>query len=625
MAIITISNTGGNWNDTATWIGGVVPTSADDVIATVLSGPLNLNTTAVAKSVDFTNYVNTLSLTSGTLSIAGNLTFSTGMTITGTSVTFAFNANATWTSNGKTWTGNYIINTSTLTITLADNAIIGGNITHSSSGGVHTFNGFTLSVNGNITASSGRTFTGTTKYIFSTTTTQTITVSGTFQSDIDINASGTVTFGTFNYNTGTLTYITGTVDTTGSTLNLSNAGTPTLATNGISWNNITISTGTIVTLTNALDVNGTFTYGSGGSGVTLNGSTATFAGNITASGTSDGGSTLSGTTNIIIDGTGTWSHDSTFNATITNNLTINTAGTLTLGSKVGYNTGTLTYIAGTVVTSGSTLTIAGSAILNLGLMPTPLNNLTTSGASPTITLLSDLYVIGTVTLSSSGTPVWTGNTLYIGGNLTHSTNSTQTGTTTFVMNGTGTWASTSINCIIRNNFTINTTGKITFGALIVYNTGTFTYLSGKVVVPKNSIMYVSGSTTFINCHKINFDIVQFNQNNIITMNEFFSGSPNKPVTVRSINLLNYNVTFQNGYEKIAKFVKVSNLTLTNTAASRGSLLILNNKGKYFRGSNNTGNIRYTNTKPNGIAKGDPTVPNQMTAPIGGYVSDPVFN
>jgi hypothetical protein len=109
------------------------------------------------------------------------------------------------------------------------------------------------------------------------------------------------------------------------------------------------------------------------------------------------------------------------------------------------------------------------------------------------------------------------------------------------------------------------------------------------------------------------------------MNEFFSGSPNKPVKVISSALANYNITFQNGYEKIAKFVKISNLTLTNTAASRGSLLILNNKGKYFRGSNNIGNIRYTNTTPNGIAKGDPTVPNQMTAPIGGYLSDPVFN
>ena len=539
MAIITISDTGGNWNSVATWVGGVVPTITDDVVATATSGPLTLNiSTAVAKSVNFTNYVNTLSLTTtnGALNIAGNLTLSAGMTVTGTAGTFAFNASATWTSNGKTWTGNYIINIAALTITLADAAVIDGNVTHASGGTTHTINGFTLNVNGNLTASSGRIFTGTTKYIFSTTTTQTITVSGTFQSDIDINASGTVTFGTFNYNTGTLTYITGTVVTTGSTLNLSNAGTPTLATNGISWNNITISTGTTVTLTNALNVTGIFTYGSGGTPVTLNGSTATFSGDIIASGINDNGSILSGTTNIIIDGTGTWSHSSTFIATITNNLTINTTGTLTLGARVGYNTGTLTYTSGDVVTSGSTLTIAGSATLDLGLMPTALNNLTTSGASPTITLLSDLYVSGTLTLTSTVTPVWTGNTLYIGGNLIHQTNSVHSGTTAFVMNGTGTYSSTSINCVIRNNFTINTTGKITFGALITYNTGTFTYLSGKVVVPKNSLFLITSSATLINCHKINFETVRITAGGTVTMNEFFSGSPNKPVIVISHSL-----------------------------------------------------------------------------------------
>jgi len=743
MAIITISNTGGNWNNTATWIGGVVPTSADDVIATVLSGPLTINVSSAAKSVDFTNYVNTLTMTA-LLTVSGNVTLVTAMTIVG-AAGLAVAATSTLTSNGKIWpnditlssftytfadvwtiTGTVSCSTSAVPVIDGSTINVGGSVSFGSnsvtgtativmngtgtlSGGTNTAirlnitfdtagtitignfyfggatltyvtgtmvisgslslgqfggtiintsgmtwasigfatsatvtitsnlncsgnvagNGITLNglfdfnIGGSFTINSGG-FSGTTSIVLNGT--GTLSGTGILRNNLTINTAGTITIsGTVGYNTGTLTYTAGIVDTTGSTLSLSNVGTPTLATNGISWNNITITTGTTVTLTNALDVNGTFTYGSGGSPVTLNGSTATFSGSITASGTSDVGSTLSGTTNIIIDGTGTWSHSSTFNATITNNLTINTTGTLTLGSRVGYNTGTLTYIAGDVDTSGSTLAISATTTLDLGLMPTPLNNLTVTGASQTITLLSDLYVSGTVTLSSSGTPVWTGNTLYIGGNLTHSTNSIQTGTTTFVMNGTGTWTSTSINQVIRNNFTINTTGKITFGAIIAYNTGTFTYLSGKVVVPKNAIMYITASTTLINCHKINFETVQLNAAQTFTMNEFFSGSPNKPVKVISSSTSNYNVTFQNGYEKIAKFVKVSNLTLTNTAASKGSLLILNNKGKYFRGSNNIGNIKYTNQSPNGIAKGEPTVPNQMTAPIGGYLSDPVFN
>jgi fibronectin-binding autotransporter adhesin len=416
------------------------------------------------------------------------------------------------------------------------------------------------------------------------------------------------------------TWTSGTVTTTGSSVWI-NGGNITLP--GISWNNITfLAAGSTTIIYSDIQVNGLLTMGylTFTSAINNDGTTRTIIANggLTLSGTT---AIMTGTANIRLTG-GIVTGVST--VTVRNNLEI--AGDVTFASGVTftYNTGTLSYTSGNVITAGSTLGISASTTLNLGTMPTPLNNLQISSASPTITLLSNLYVI-TLTLSSTGIAVWTGYTLYIGGSLIHVQNSIQTGTTTFVMNGTGTYSSTSINCIIRNNFTINTTGKITFGAIIAYNTGTFTYLSGNVVVPKNAIMYIAASTTLINCHKINFETVQLNAGQTFTMNEFFSGSPNKPVKVISSSTSNYNITFQNGYEKIAKFVKITNLTLTNTAASKGSLLILNNKGKYFRGSNNIGNIRYTNTTPNGIAKGNPSVPNQMTAPIGGYLSDPVFN
>ena len=63
-----------------------------------------------------------------------------------------------------------------------------------------------------------------------------------------------------------------------------------------------------------------------------------------------------GTTNIILDGTGTVTLP-TSTTGFRLNLTINTAGTITFAAATGiYNTGTLTYTAGTVVTTGSTLT-----------------------------------------------------------------------------------------------------------------------------------------------------------------------------------------------------------------------------------------------------------------------------
>lgn len=62
MATRTISDAGGNWNATATWVEGVVPTSADDVVATATSGQLTVNVGVSCRSIDLTNYSNTLTI-----------------------------------------------------------------------------------------------------------------------------------------------------------------------------------------------------------------------------------------------------------------------------------------------------------------------------------------------------------------------------------------------------------------------------------------------------------------------------------------------------------------------------------------------------------------------------------
>lgn len=85
MAVITISNTGGNWNSTGTWVGGVIPTTSDSIAATATSGQLTVNVNATILSFDFTNYVNTLTINSnitlttastGTSTIASGMSFS---------------------------------------------------------------------------------------------------------------------------------------------------------------------------------------------------------------------------------------------------------------------------------------------------------------------------------------------------------------------------------------------------------------------------------------------------------------------------------------------------------------------------------------------------------------------
>ena len=42
MATRTISNSGGNYNSTSTWVEGIIPTAADDVVATGTSGNLSV-------------------------------------------------------------------------------------------------------------------------------------------------------------------------------------------------------------------------------------------------------------------------------------------------------------------------------------------------------------------------------------------------------------------------------------------------------------------------------------------------------------------------------------------------------------------------------------------------------
>lgn len=86
MATRTISNTGGNYNATGTWVEGVVPTSADDVVSTATSGQLTVNVSSAASSINLSTYTNTLTL-SNTWTISGSSvtnTFGSGMNFGGT-------------------------------------------------------------------------------------------------------------------------------------------------------------------------------------------------------------------------------------------------------------------------------------------------------------------------------------------------------------------------------------------------------------------------------------------------------------------------------------------------------------------------------------------------------------
>jgi hypothetical protein len=563
----------GNYNSTTNWSassggasGASVPTNVDDVFINASSGSGNviLNTGGNTRNLDLTGFIGTITFINGLTVNGTSINFGTGgYTVSGASG-LALQTSMSITSNGTTYTGNVSFSGGVI-YTLVGNMSVSGNVTFSSTG-TQTLNGNVLSIGGNLTHSNTSVVTGTTSFVLNGTGTWSHTNTGVIRNNFTINTAGTITIGTnVRYNTGILTYTAGTVVTAGSTLNI--AAATTLNTNGIAWNNISTASSLTITLGSNLTLTGTLTVGVFGvatlsfvlggfniisssanlsvansntftvpqnltfvnvtvdSGVTLNGNQITATGNLTHIGSV----LVAGTTSIILGGTGTWNHISS--GAIRNNIIINTAGTITLGTNIYYSTGTITYITGTVVTAGSTLNInenGSNTTLNTnGII---WNNIRTIN-SITLTLGSNLTLIGTLTLSTLLNVTLGGNSLISTnanlfvdngtfnlpanqtfkslstGNLTAAINSNTltltenitlgaptTGTANIVYGGTGTWTAGTAAHIINNNFTINTAGTLTISGIVYKTLNTITYTAGTVASAGGTLV-IGGSTT----------------------------------------------------------------------------------------------------------------------------------
>lgn len=674
MAIRIISNTGGNWNATTTWVGGVVPVLGDDVVATATSGQLTINiTTAACTSINFTNYTNTFTISSGqTLTVSGNVTFVAAMTVAGTG-TLAINTTSTLTSAGKTLTGNLTLSGTSQTFTLAGIWTISGNLTLSGVTSM-TLTSNSFNVGGNLTITTTATTLGTTNIVLNGTGTWSHTSNGQLRNNVTINTSGTITFGTnIFYNTGTLTYTAGTVITTGNTITTASGTTTILNTNGSSSPSATTTSSTGINFNNFIaggNINITSNLcvistlnSSTNANFTNAGFTIYLNGNLTVSAISGG------VTPIIMQGTGTWSG----NFAITYPLTINTTGIITISGTVSYNTGTITYINGTVVNTGSQLSLSGNATLNTNgmswnniiLLLSPititltsnltldgtltiggqatingnfnifcgnltLNNSVSGGGIVPITIAQDIYVYNTLTMGpgpgNSLTISGTNKTIYAYGdiNISALTSAATASTATLRIVGTGTFT-----CVAGYNRLIplvfDTPGKVVLSGTFNWNGGAsgnaaqnITYLRGTIVA-KNAILTLGTVAGFVltNMHKIPWGTVILTSGVTYTMNQFFCGTPNYKTIVQASSTTNYIITFQDNFEKVARFVDIRNATFTRP----GQLLLLT---RYPANSTNTAGMRYVNQSPNGLAKNNPTVMDPMTYPATGLVQDPNF-
>lgn len=229
---------------------------------------------------------------------------------------------------------------------------------------------------------------------------------------------------TFTINSGFTLTVSGDV-TLASGMTYAGDGTLAVAaTATLTANSITVSGGLslnngvfTITLADNWVVTGLFNVVAGSSTVTFNGSQITCNGSVTIA------ARLTGTTAILLAGTGTWTGSLTYGRYCSNPITIDTPGTITLattGPFFGNNT--VTYTAGTIVSTGSTVSMHTSVTL-AGSWP-ELNSSLTVWAEGTLTVQANLTLNGTVrvlnaiSLTLAGAYNYTFGTLQLDGSNT---------------------------------------------------------------------------------------------------------------------------------------------------------------------------------------------------------------
>ena len=601
MATYYFRNAGVNWGDAANWsltdgggATGAVPSSTDDAVFTNNSGNCTVNTTnRVCQTLNFnggTGYTNTITFTFN-ISVSGAITLSSGMTFAGAATLRYFSGlNSTLTSNGKEVGVVFeFVCQGSHTITFADNWTFGENLILQSGTGaaVVTYNGNNL-----LCKKSLLTNNSSTRAVYGTTKIQMIgsgdigTVGALLNVglDLEINTVGSYTIRnftwgylggrTFKYTTGTVTHAIGTT----LSLSINSNATNTLDLNGIDFQTISIAGGSNVVYNLSSNLK-CATLSNSSTAFTVNGNTIYVTSyNCTAN-------AQIGTSLIYFNG---WNGDGTFDsANFQLSATIDTPNTLTIGNITATNV-SINHIQGNIVHTG-TLSLS---TFTFNFLPNVLFNIISLTANGTITIQSDItcrvFSLGNITTTLAGV----GYTLYILNEYRGITsNGIYTNTAKISFIGSGIIAMNFGNGTTLGEFEINTSGVVNLVGNLAFS-GTFRHVKGTVISKGSQVILRTGATV-LGASRMNLDNVFIVGGSTITMDEFFSGTPQIPTKVVSSTTANYTINFTDGFEKLAKNVRVSRCTIAN----RGQLLLLSKRGF---GVNNLG-IRYYNQSPNGVA------------------------
>jgi hypothetical protein len=340
--------------------------TADPVIFDANSSNVTINVASVCTSVSCTLYTGQITFTNS-LSVRGSVTFSAGMTTTGTG-NLIITGTSTLTSNSVQLSGGLQFTpfTFSLTGTIADNWTIVGSLSRTGA------NGYTIAGSGGVrTITVQGSFTG---GLTITNITIRMTGNGSLSGgagsggsgSIEIDTAGTISHnGTFSLNGIVFTYINGTFNSTATlgcganTSVFNNWGNISRAFFAFDWN-VNLG-GQSVTLNSDIYVTNNLTF-TGNAGGNFNGvgRTVFIYGNI-----SGAGNGLGGTATIQMEGS---TNASITIASIQNNLTINKTGiaTLTLNSFTWGGTGrTLQRTSGNINPGASTITLADASSVTI--------------------------------------------------------------------------------------------------------------------------------------------------------------------------------------------------------------------------------------------------------------------
>lgn len=244
----------GNYNSTSNWSatdggasGATFPVAADDIIinANSLNAPLVINVVSACKSFNASSYTGTVSMNSDLsvegIAATGDITLSSGMTITGTG-TFAKKGTSTTgriTSNGAIFDCNFsFTNIGTCTTLINGTMQVNKNLSSTLNAvNITTINTGKISVGGDVIHNNPLGGTSTIELIGTTPATITQVPGRYLQTNLIINKGA----GVFNqvdlyWTNRTLTYTSGIVNHTGILFTTTGA---TLNTTGITWNILT--------------------------------------------------------------------------------------------------------------------------------------------------------------------------------------------------------------------------------------------------------------------------------------------------------------------------------------------------------------------------------------------------